>query len=168
MQRIVRERVRYACLMLEKTIKGSMKLGGRTESGIAELRPGTKTVMQDPVSGKKAGKIGSYASKEGEVPRTQTGRLRGSITHQMERKLALPIGYVGTNVKYAKGLEFGTPPHTIRVKNAKVLASKGQFFGKKVKHPGTAPRPFMRPALHKMIPIIRGIFSRRMQLGPPL
>ena len=140
LQAYMRERVKTACYMIEYTVKVSMKKGGRTESGFAELRPGTKTVMQDPGTKEKARTIGSFRSQPGEPPRVQTGRLRESITHRMEK--VLPIGYVGTNEEYSKALEFGT--------------SK------------MAPRPFMRPAIHKMMGYIRQMFSKDMQLGPPL
>jgi HK97 gp10 family phage protein len=43
-------------------------------------------------------------------------------------------------------LETGTTPHTITAKKAKSLGSDGKF-GKSVKHPGYAARPFLRPAL---------------------
>jgi hypothetical protein len=64
---------------------------------------------------------------------------------------------VGRKVAFrAKFIEYGTAPHVITVQKAapatlprKGLANKetGQFFGKKVNHPGTAPHPFLRPAL---------------------
>lgn len=60
-------------------------------------------------------------SIRGEPPRVQTGLLRASITHRMVRGGSEALGEVGTNVQYAKGVEYGT--------------SK------------TWPHPFMRPAL---------------------
>lgn len=51
---------------------------------------------------------------------------------------------------YAIHVEFGTKPHIIRIKDKKVLASKGQFFGTEIKHPGTEAQPFMRPALFQV------------------
>jgi len=43
-------------------------------------------------------------------------------------------------------METGTTPHTITAKKAKSLGVDGRF-GKSVKHPGYAARPFLRPAL---------------------
>lgn len=60
-------------------------------------------------------------SVNGEPPRVQTGRLRASITHRIERDGDLLHGSVGTNVDYAAELELGT--------------------GRKWKH------PFLQPAL---------------------
>jgi len=61
------------------------------------------------------------ASAPGEPPAVDTGRLRSSITHAVETTDNEVIGYVGSNVEYAKWLELGTE----RV----------------------AERPFLRPAL---------------------
>lgn len=65
--------------------------------------------------------------------RSRRGRVTASV------KAGGPHGYL------AHWLEFGTKPHRI------VAKGKGLFFGglfaHAVDHPGTSPRPFMRPAL---------------------
>tara|TARA_R100001198_G_scaffold85519_1_gene59819 strand:+ start:844 stop:1257 length:414 start_codon:yes stop_codon:yes gene_type:complete len=73
-----------------------------------------------------------------------TGRLRASIN--VKREYLSKV--IGTNVEYAPDVEFGTGPHEIVAKNKKVLADKkkGIIFGKRVKHTGSQPRPYMRPA----------------------
>ena len=73
-----------------------------------------------------------------------TGRLRASIN--VKREFLVKV--IGTNVEYATDVEFGTGPHEIVAKNKKVLANKkkGIIFGRKVRHPGSEPKPFMRPA----------------------
>lgn len=78
----------------------------------------------------------------------------------------------GADVFYAKWVEFGTRPHLISVQedekninirrsvkfgrvmkeslttiNRRVLKIGNTFIGPTVKHPGSQPRPFMRPAL---------------------
>jgi hypothetical protein len=55
-----------------------------------------------------------------------------------------PDGY-----PYPVGLELGTRPHVIEVRDKKVLANRrtGQIFGKRVNHPGTKPYPWCRAAL---------------------
>lgn len=70
---------------------------------------------------KKLFKTRKDESIDGEPPRVQTGRLRASITHRIERDGDLLHGSVGTNVDYAVELELGT--------------------GRKWKH------PFLQPAL---------------------
>jgi len=59
-----------------------------------------------------------------------TGRLRSSITHEIEGT----IGYVGTNVEYAKAVELGTEKQS--------------------------PQPYLRPALHKNEKKIIGLFKK--------
>lgn len=77
-----------------------------------------------------------------------TGRLRASITPDV---VSATEGYVGTNVAYAAAVEYGTRPHEIRPRKARVLAWKdrksGELrFARKVNHPGTAAHPFLEPA----------------------
>lgn len=62
-------------------------------------------------------------SEPGEPPRKQTGRLRGSVTYEVDDKSV--TGRVGTNVKYGKALELGTKR-------------------------GILPRPWLRRALAEM------------------
>jgi phage gpG-like protein len=62
-------------------------------------------------------------SKPGEPPRKQTGRLRGSVTYEVDAKSM--VARVGTNVLYGKALELGTKK-------------------------GLAPRPWLRRALFEM------------------
>jgi len=59
-----------------------------------------------------------------------TGRLRSSITHEIEGT----IGYVGTNVEYAKAVELGTEKQS--------------------------PQPYLRPALHKNEKEILKLFKK--------
>ncbi len=58
-------------------------------------------------------------------------------------------GAVYSTSGYGGILEVGSPPHIIRVKTAKVLTDGTTFFGKEVHHPGTAARPYFKPALDK-------------------
>lgn len=50
-------------------------------------------------------------------------------------------------------LEYGTAPHTITSHGDYPLRNRrtGQVFGRTVQHPGTAPQPFLRPALTAML-----------------
>ena len=62
-------------------------------------------------------------SKPGEPPRKQTGRLRASVTHEIDEKKM--TARVGTNLLYGKALELGT-------------------------RKGLKPRPWLRRALYEM------------------
>lgn len=46
----------------------------------------------------------------------------------------------------AIAMEFGTAPHWIRAKPGGVLAFGTSIFGYEIRHPGTAPQPYVRPA----------------------
>lgn len=68
-------------------------------------------------------KTGAVRSAPGEPPRKQTGRLRASVTYEVDE--AGMNARVGTNVKYGRYLELGTKR-------------------------GIAPRPWLRRALAEM------------------
>jgi len=63
-----------------------------------------------------------------------TGRLRSSITHEIEGT----TGRVGSNVEYARAVEMG---------------SEDPEFNR-------APQPYLRPALHKNEKAIRQMFKK--------
>lgn len=92
----------------------------------------------------------SIASLPGEPPRRQTGDLWRRISHEIDR--SRHVARVGTNLKYALWLEFGTRGgKVITAKGKKVLANPltGQVFGKRVVQGAIKPRPFFRPTLDK-------------------
>lgn len=77
-----------------------------------------------------------------------TGRLRSSIVSRAEGG-GRSLGYViGTNVNYAAAVEYGTSPHVIKPRYKKALYWRGAAHPvAQVNHPGTAARPFLRPAI---------------------
>lgn len=77
-----------------------------------------------------------------------TGRLRSSIVSRAEGS-GRSVGYViGTNVNYAAAVEYGTAPHVIKPVNKKALYWPGARHPvAQVNHPGTAAKPFLRPAI---------------------
>jgi HK97 gp10 family phage protein len=76
-------------------------------------------------------------SVSGEPPRVDTGRLRASITHRLEKDSDGPAAYVGTNVEYAEDVEHGT--------------SK------------TWPHPFLKPALDMNKQEIQAAIAKAIQ-----
>jgi len=162
-----RRKVQEAVLLVERDVKSSMRLGGRVASGEMEWQSYTgragdeRRRRVEKGTGKRAEKVGSYASKPGEVPRVQTGTLRRSITHEMHD--TMPIGRVGTNVIYGKWLEFGIPGGKKIVAKGKMLrwASGGKVhFAKSVIQGAIKPRPFMRPSLMRTQAAIVAMFGR--------
>ena len=71
-----------------------------------------------------------------------TGRLRNSIQHKVEKYQGQIIGTVHTNVEYAPYIEFGTGQ---RGENAQVIKPEGISY----RHDwiGQSPVPFLYPAL---------------------
>lgn len=72
---------------------------------------------------------------------------------------------VEVSADYASIIEFGSAPHVIVPKHARVLAwggarrltgslrtgAKPEFFARRVNHPGTRPYPFLRPGAMKAL-----------------
>ena len=76
------------------------------------------------------------------APRDQ-GQLSGSI----KLRLTADSAIIAATASYAADVEYGTRPHVITAKNARVLTDGKNFFGKTVNHPGTKAQPYLRPAL---------------------
>lgn len=76
------------------------------------------------------------------------GRLRSSITHEVDRDGGGLVARIGSNVEYARYVEEGTKPHRIVARHKKALHWKGARHPVlAVNHPGTRARPYLRPAL---------------------
>jgi len=90
--------------------------------------------------------------------REMTDAMVNSLTSQKPNPLEVNIGYT---VPYAYWVETGTGPHTIRVKNKRIMYNKlqDQFYGTEVLHPGSRPKPSLVPALEMSKPEIKRIFD---------
>ena len=76
-----------------------------------------------------------------------TGHLRRGISTDIK---GLGATIHTSNIKYARGVEEGTRPHTIRAKNKKALYWKGAKHPvKQVNHPGSRAKPYLIPAFEK-------------------
>lgn len=77
----------------------------------------------------------------------RTGNLLRGFTHVRGKLQAV----WKPTARYAAFVNFGTRPHIIEARRARVLANKqtGQIFGKRVQHPGTQPNPYMERILLK-------------------
>lgn len=78
--------------------------------------------------------------------KNQTGNLRRNIWRRVE---SAARGVIGVGEKYGAYVEFGTKPHIITPKKARVLKFKSggkTIFARKINHPGSRPYPFMEPA----------------------
>lgn len=73
-----------------------------------------------------------------------TGRLLNSIRVDGKK---IRVG--GGTVDYVLDVEYGTPPHAIDPTTKKALFWPGAAHPvRHVQHPGSAPEPFIRPALY--------------------
>ena len=86
------------------------------------------------------------AKAKGNVP-VDTGHLRRGITTKIGD---MEVIVHTSNIKYARGVEFGTRPHLIKPKNKKALYWKGASHPvKSVRHPGSKAKPYLIPAFEK-------------------
>ena len=132
---------------MDSGVKGVPQLEARLRAvGSAQV---PKTILRDwQVRTTQLAKV--YAPK-------RSGNLKRSIH---PGSLTPTSARVEASANYAGYMEFGTKPHDIRPLVKKALAwggvrrlsgalaagSKATNFAKLVRHPGTAPRPFMAPA----------------------
>ncbi|HEY9353680.1 MAG TPA: hypothetical protein VIP28_10530 [Nocardioides sp.] len=78
------------------------------------------------------------------VPK-RTSRLHDSLRAECHDKV-LRVGSLDCN--YATDVEMGTAPHVILPRNKKALSwPDASHPVARVNHPGTAPSPYLRPAL---------------------
>ena len=77
----------------------------------------------------------------------KTGHLRRGITTNVGN---MEVTVHTSNIKYARLVEEGTRPHTIRAKNKKALYWKGARHPvRSVRHPGSKAKPYLIPAFEK-------------------
>lgn len=113
---------------------------GTAEGALASLITLQRNVhlqLSQPGTGKKHAGLRYRSSAPGRSPAVQTGMLRRSWQVGQPKRVASGrvLGWVlGSPIKYARGLEFGTR----------------RIF----------PRPYLRPAIRKLLPQIGDIFSR--------
>ena len=138
------KRTMKACLLVEGTARTLLGIrGGRTKSGKSTFKAfkfNKRKQTGREVNKRETflSKINTFRSKPGEPPRTQTGDLKRSMTHEVHP--IQPIGKVGPGVIYGRALEFGNPARNLK------------------------PRPFLRPALHLSQKWIQQIFDQPMPL----
>ena len=99
------------------------------------------------------------------VPR-KTGNLGRTIrVGRVDGERAEVIAGGQNEIGYAAAVEFGTKPHIIRPRRAKVLAwggprtlggrlrkgGKATFFARSVRHPGSRAKPYLRPGIERAL-----------------
>ncbi len=110
------------------------------------------------------------------TPNVNTGRLRSSITHRVKQKKDEVQVEVGSNVKYASYLEYGTKPHfppvyslskwverKIRPKKSDVMRIT-YLIAKKIAMSGTKAYPYLRPAIRSAYDNIDSILKKSLEI----
>lgn len=90
----------------------------------------------------------------------KSGKLRRSIAPRFHNIMK---GEVSTHTPYAAYVEYGTRPHTIVPRRAKVLAFKSggsMVFARKVNHPGFSGRFYMRRTAQQTAEKIKQIYEK--------
>jgi HK97 gp10 family phage protein len=127
---------------VDQTLRSQLIAAGKLVEGeakrlIAQQSTG-RTVTRKQPSGNEYEHV---ASSPGDAPNTDTGKLIQSIQTEIQGDTA----YVGTNVVYAKWLEFGT---------------KGKTGETKME-----ARPFLTPAFYNKLPIINKTMGKEIKLA---
>jgi len=101
-------------------------------------------IMVENIAKDSIGKV-SPPSPPGHAPAAPTGTLKGRITHTKPKVTSEGlVGQVGTNLEYARRLELGFIG----------VDSIGRKYAQ-------APRPYLRPALHKSEAAIKKLFRAK-------
>lgn len=116
----------------------------------AIVRPDVERTMEPQVQ--------RITTRARQLAPVRTGKLRSSV--RMDRRASsgryaaagTPISQyeISANTPYAGYVIFGTRPHVIRVKRARVLTDGKTFFGRQVRHPGTKANNFLQKALDEV------------------
>lgn len=102
-----------------------------------------------------------------------TGALAKSIVAKRKRQAGASVVYqVGPRKFYGHMVEFGTAPHEIKMQKLGKMLKLGRWrniYAASVEHPGTAPRPFLRPAfdtsIDKATERFRMVLARAIERG---
>jgi hypothetical protein len=110
----------------------------------------------------KASAITIFDKRESEVPK-DTGQLSATMQWDSSRLSAR----IYPTKTYAEPVHEGSRPHVIEAKNAKVLFNKktGQYFGKRVNHPGNKPNRFLVRMLDSSESAVQDYFEQALGLA---
>ncbi len=89
--------------------------------------------------------------------RRRSGTLAANIDYEIDVWGDRVSGFVGVRkgrAYYGWFVEVGTKGHKITVSRRRALSDQGTMYGRVVRHPGTAARPFLRPAIFENGPRI--------------
>lgn len=117
-----------------------------------EMSSGWEGEVDAAVEGLLADRLGpAIADDARRYCPVDTGALKESIEHHMEGQDLIVSATGGADGRtYAAYVELGTEPHVILPDKKKALFWEGAAHPVgRVNHPGTRPRPYLRPALYQ-------------------
>lgn len=137
-------------------VDGLKEFQNDMRAGAEQIKPQVRWAMVQSVNTVKnhAQRIVAY----------KTGTLRRSIFTDVQNDGFKGIVAQDSDIaSYGTGIEYGTKPHDIVPKNKQALFWKGALNPyKRVHHPGSAARPFMRPALEDNLEAIKDFFNQAL------
>lgn len=113
----------------------------------------------------RGNRTGENPSAAGEPPKKQTGRLFKSIAQETSVEGDEVVTRVGTNVEYAKALEFGFMGTVTVKEHWRKRGGKSHKVRQHERRVHTAARPFLRPALAKHAAAFGRVVVRAMRRG---
>ena len=117
---------------------------------VIDLKDTSENIRSDVQKVLKKSGLNIEARAKGNITNNgsvKTGHLRRGITTDIGN---MEVTVHTSNIKYARGVEEGTRPHTIRAKNKKALYWKGAKHPvKQVNHPGSKAKPYLIPAFNQ-------------------
>jgi HK97 gp10 family phage protein len=101
----------------------------------------------------------------------------GELADDIKTTRGTGEGYVYAKIRLSgkhaflgRFMEYGVAPHQIWARSKESLVINGVPIGKRVWHPGLAPRPFMRPALDaragEAVQAVADYLTRYLKWGP--
>lgn len=167
----------------EIEVKGLVEAKRKLEQVAEDIhgKPMVNTMKQATLIVTRAAKINLSKPTQGvKYPTVNSGRLRNSITPEILDKRGILTGIVGTNVKYAPYMEFGTgvfagkSRHRPPIKALKTWTEQKNRGGKSLnpyaiqlaiyRRGGLVPRKFLQRAVQDSTPEIENLFEKTIKI----
>lgn len=113
----------------------------------------------------RGNRTGDNPSAPGEPPKKQTGRLFKSIVQETSLDGDEVVTRVGTNVEYARALEFGFMGTVTVKEHTRTRGGKSHKVRSHQRRSHQAARPFLRPALANNAAAFGRVVVRAMRRG---
>jgi len=123
-------------------------------SFIVEVESDYRSVAE-ALEGGLEGLLRRFAERVVESARSRAPKRTGYLASQVSSVVEGGSATIYAKAPYSAYVEFGTKPHLILPRRAKALRFEvggEEVFATRVQHPGTAPQPYLFPAVFVAIP----------------